>query len=131
VAAIGKVEPRSAAGRKHAGRRAKSLQALQPDSAVREQPACEPRDLPPVPVGRSEGFFGKGCGIGRAERAGAGRIGPQDLPAIGRPQPGGQAARRVGRQSWIARGQPLNFRILHRNHITVQHPDRPPECRQR
>ena len=64
----GKSNREAAAGRKPAGRRAKSLQALQPDGAVREQAACEPRDLPPVPVGRSEGFFGKGCGIGRTEQ---------------------------------------------------------------
>ena len=131
VAAIGKVEPRAAAGRKPAGRRAKSLQALQPDGAVGEQPACEPRDLPPVPVGRPEGFFGKGCGTGRAEQAGAGRIGPQDPPAIGRPQPGGQAARRIGRQSRVARGQPLKFRILHRSYMTVRLRNRLPERRKR
>ena len=131
VAAIGKVEPRTAAGRKPAGRRAKPLQALQPDGAVRQQPAREPRDLPTVLVGRPEGFFGKGCGACRAEQAGAGWIGPQDLFAVGRPQPGGQAARGVGRQSRIAARQPLKFRILHRNHITVRHRDRQPECRQR
>ncbi len=107
------------------------LQALQPDGAVREQPACEPRDLPPVPVGRPEGFFGKGCGTGRAEQAGAGRIGPQDPPAVGRPQPCGQAARRIGRQSGIAVRPPLKFRILHRNYMTVRHQNRQPECRQR
>ena len=72
-----------------AKRRAKSMQALQPDRAAREQPACEPRDLPPVPVGRPEGLFGKGGGAGRAEHAGAGRIGPQDPRAVGGPQPCG------------------------------------------
>jgi hypothetical protein len=131
VAAIGKVDPRTAAGHKPAGRRTKSLQTLQPDGAAREQPACEPRDLPPVPIGRPEGLFGKGCGTGRAEQSGAGRIGPQDPLAVGGPQPGGQAARRIGRQSRIARGQPLKFRILHRNHMTAGPQDRQPECRQR
>ena len=66
----GKSNREAAAGRKPAERRAKSLQALQPDGAAREQPACEPRDLPPVPVGRPEGFFGKGCGTGGAEQRG-------------------------------------------------------------
>ena len=106
---------------------AKSLQALQPDGAVREQPACETRDLPPVLVGRAEGFSA-GLRTCCAEQAGAGRIGPQDPPAVGRPQPGGQAARRIGRQSWIARGQPLKFRILHRNHMTARHQNRQPDA---
>ena len=126
----GKSNREAAAGRKPAGRRAKALQSLQPDGAVCRQPACEPRDLPPVPIGRSEDFFGKRCGIGGAEQPGAGRIGPQDPRAVGRPQPGGQGARRVGRQSRIAEARHLKFRIIHRDHMTVRHQDRPPECRQ-
>ena len=54
VAAIGKIEPRAAAGREPAGRGAKAAQPLQPDRAVRRQPAREPRDLPPVRIGRTE-----------------------------------------------------------------------------
>jgi len=73
-----------------------------------------------VLVGRPKGFFGKGFGSGCAEQAGAGRIGPQDPPAIGRPQPGGQAARRVGHQSRIAVRPPLKFRILHCSYMTVR-----------
>jgi len=131
VAAIGEVESRAAAGRKPAERRAKSLQALQPDSAVREQPACEPRDLSPVPVGRPKGFFGQGCGARRAEYADAGRVGPQDLLAVRSPQPCGQAARRIGRQSGIAVRPPLKFGIRHRNYMTARYQNRQPRCRQR
>ena len=121
VAAVGKVDPRAAAGHKPAGCGAKSLQALQPDRAVRAQAAGKPRDLPAVPVARTKGLFGKGCDIGGAEQAEAGRIGPQDPRAVSGPQPGGQPARRIGGQSRIVRGQKLNFRILHRNHVTVRH----------
>ena len=124
----GKSNREAAAGRKPAGRRAKSLQALQPDGAVREQPACEPRDLPPVPVGRPEGFFGKGCGAGRAEHAGAGRIGPQDPLAVGGPQPGGQAARRIGRQSRIARAPATEIPHPSSRPHDRRHQDRQPDA---
>ena len=130
VTAIGKIEPQAAAGRKPAGRRAKALQSLQPDGAVCRQPACEPRDLPPVPIGRSEDLFGKRCGVGCAKHPNTGRIGPQDSFAVGRPQPRGQGARRVGRQSRIAGPVHLKFRIIHRDYMTVRRQNRPPKTRQ-
>jgi hypothetical protein len=37
-------------------------------------------------------------------------------------------ARRVGCQSRIAERQPLKFRILHRDHITVRRQDRQPDA---
>ena len=48
-------------------------------------------------------FSARAAASAAPNSAGAGRIGPQDLLAVGRPQPCGQAARRVGRQSRIAR----------------------------
>ena len=102
VAAVVKIDPLITAGRKHAARRAKTLQPLQPDGAACRRTRRKPRDLTAMLVGRSENSVRKRCTIGRAEHAGAGRIGPQDSRAVRRPQPGGQGARRVGRQSRIA-----------------------------
>ena len=65
-------------------------------------------------------FSASAAALGRAEQAGAGRIGPQDPRAVGRPQPGGQGARRIGRQSRIAERLQLKFRIIHRNHMTAR-----------
>ena len=48
VAAIGKIKPRAAAGDERAERRAEAAQPLQPDRAVRRQPAGELRHLAPV-----------------------------------------------------------------------------------
>ena len=48
-------------------------------------------------------FSARAAALAAPNSAGAGRIGPQDPRAVGGPQPGGQAARRIGRQSRIAR----------------------------
>ena len=120
VTAVGKIEPQAAAGRKPAERRAKTLQPLQPDGAVGRQSVCEPRDLPPVPIGRSKSFFGQRGGIGCAEQPGAGRIGPQDLFAVGRPQPCGQGTR--SRRPPVADRRPRAPEIPH--HSSRLH-DRP------
>ena len=82
--------------------------------------SAELRDLSPVRIGRSEHLEREGCRIGRAEHAGADRIGPQDPRAVGRPQPCGQGAGCVQRQSRIAEHVQLEFRIIHRDDMTVR-----------
>ena len=118
VAAIGKFEPRAAAGDERAERRAEAAQPLQPDRAVRRQPARELRHLAPVRIRRTESPVGQCCAIGGAEQFGADRIGPQNPRAVDRPQPCGQGARRMHRQSRIADASQLEFRIVHRNDMT-------------
>ena len=60
-------------------------------------------------------FLGEGRAIGRAEQSGADRIGPENPRAVDRPEPGGQGACRMHRQSRIADASQLEFRIIHRN----------------
>ena len=57
MAAIGKIEPRTAAGREPAGGCAKTAQPFQPDRAVGRQPARELRDLAAMWIGRAENFL--------------------------------------------------------------------------
>ena len=103
-------KPRAAAGDEPAECRTKAAQPLQPDSAIRWQPACELRHLPPMRIGRTEGFFGKAGAIGGAEQPGADRIGPQNPRAVARPQPNRQRARRMHRQPRVADALQLEFR---------------------
>ena len=118
VAAVGEIEPRAAAGHERAERRAEAAQPLQPDRAGQRQPPRQSRHLAPVLIRRTEDLFGKRRGIGRAEQSGADRIGPQDPRAVDRPQPCGQRACRMHRQSRIADASQLEFRIVHRGDMT-------------
>jgi len=63
VAAIGEIEPRTAAGRQHTRRGAKTLQAFQPDRAVRKQAAGKACDLSPMLIGRSENPARQGAAV--------------------------------------------------------------------
>ena len=71
--------------------------------------------LAPARVRRTEGFLGEGRAIGRAEQSGADRIGPENPGTVERPEPGGEGACRMDRQSRIADASQLEFRIIHRN----------------
>jgi len=89
------------------------LQSLQPDSAIRRQAAREARELPPMRIGRAEMLWCESSSIGGAEHACADRIGPQDPRAVARPQPRGQGAGGMHRQSRIAKRLQLEFRMIH------------------
>src|SRR5579863_5599542 len=69
-------------------------------------------------IRRAKGFHGKACAVGRAEHAGADRIGPQDAGAVGRPEPRGEGARCMDRQSRIADTSQLEFSVVHRGDVT-------------
>jgi hypothetical protein len=105
---------RAGAGREHAGRSAKTAQPFQPDRAVLRQAAREPRDLPPVRIGRAEHLFRQRRAVAGAEQLRADRIGPQHKFAVGRPQPCGVGARRVHRKPGIAEPLHLEIRTNHR-----------------
>ena len=77
------------------------------------------RDLPPVRFGRAENLARRARRRCRAEHAGADRIGPQDPRAVGRPQPGGQAARRMHRQPRIADACNWNSALFIANDMTA------------
>ena len=115
MAAIGKFKPGAAAGDEHAQRRAEAAQPLHPDRAAQRQSSRELCHLAPACVRRTEGFLGEGCAIGRAEQFGADRIGPENPRAVDRPEPGGEGACRMDRQSRIADASQLEFRTIHRN----------------
>ena len=119
MAAIGKIKPRAAAGDERAERRAEAAQPFQPDRAGRRQPVRQLRHLAPVRIRRPERLAGEGGAIGRAEQSGADRIGPQNPGAVGRPQPCGQGACCMNRQSRIADTSQLEFRIIHRGDMTA------------
>ena len=114
LAATGQIEPRTPAGDEHAKRRPKTAQALEPDRFRRRQPVGELRQLPPVLVRGSEDFPGEACAIGRTEDPRAEGIRPQDARAVAGPEPCGQRARCMQRQSWIAEASQLEFRGIHR-----------------
>src|SRR6202012_2390360 len=86
--------------------------------AVGRQPVGELRDLAAVLVGRSEILVSERCGVGGAEQFGAGRIGPQNPGAVGRPQPRRQRACRMWGQSRITERSQLEFRMIHRSDWT-------------
>ena len=114
VAAIGQIEPRTAAGHEHAGRRAKTAQPLHPDRAVRRQPAGEPRDLAAMRIGGTENFWPQApcC---RPRRTRARRPDWPTESACRRPT----TAMRAGRSSRAPPAAdrvrlPLEFRFVHR-----------------
>src|SRR6266704_4028234 len=84
-------------------------QPLQPDGAVRWQPARETRDLAPAQIRRSENLFRKRCAMGCIEQPGADRIGPENPRAVDRPEPRRVGACGMHRQSRIADSSQLEF----------------------
>jgi hypothetical protein len=119
VAAIGKIDPRAGAGRKHSGGGAKAAQPLHANGPIRIQSAGKLRDLAPVRIGRAEDFLRERSRVMRTERIDASRIGPQDARAVGRPQPCGHIAMRMRRKPRIARAQHPEIRILDRPVLTA------------
>ena len=63
-------------------------------------------------------FLGEARAVGRAEQPGADGIGPQHPRAVGRPEPCGEGARCMHRQSRIADALQLEFRVVHRGDMT-------------
>src|SRR5882757_5380076 len=118
VAAIGKIKPCAAAGNERTGCGAEAAQPLQPDRAVRSQPARETRDLAPVQIRRSENLLRERCAMGCIEQPGADRIGPENPPAVDRPEPRRVGACGMHRQSRIADASQLEFRMIHRSGMT-------------
>ena len=102
VMAVGKIQPHAGAGHELAELRPEAAQPLQPHRADGGEPRRELRNLPPVRVGRTERSPCEFSGIRCAEQLCSDRIGPQDLRAVGRPQPCRRRARRMLREPQIA-----------------------------
>ena len=117
-AAVGEIQPRAGAGRERAERGAETAQPFEARGARWQQPSSELRYLASMLIGRAKRFRRERCGVRRAERPGADRIGPENPRAVCRPQPCGQAAGSMNRQPWIGFTPQLEIRTVHLHCMT-------------